>query len=211
MNIAVFASGNGSNFNSILNYFKSHDEVKVTLLVSNKLNCGAVEIARKNNVEVFHYSKKSFPESDIQEIPHRLISFLIQKSISLIALAGYMKIVEPVIIENYSQKILNIHPALLPAFGGKDMYGENVQRAVIDSGVKVSGVTIHFVNENYDEGKIIFQKSFEVNVEDTVESLSGKVKQIELEYYPKVIEQVALGNYTSGDGRIFLTNNINSN
>lgn len=206
MNIAVFASGSGSNFNSILNFFKSRTEVKISLLVSNKINCGAIEIARKNNVEVFHYNKNSFPELDIHEIPHRLISFLKEKKISLIALAGYMKIVEPIIIENFRNKILNVHPALLPAFGGKGMYGENVQIAVLKSGVKISGVTVHFVNEKYDEGEIIFQKSFDVELNDTVETLTEKVKQIEHYCYPFVIEQVALGNYSFSNGKIFLTN-----
>lgn len=206
MNIAVFASGNGSNFNSILNFFKAHTEVNVSLFVTNKINCGAVEIARKNNVEIFHYSKFAFPGIDIHEYPLRLISFLKEKKISLIALAGYMKIIEPIIVENFRDKILNVHPALLPAFGGKGMYGENVQVAVLESGVKVSGITVHFVNENYDEGEIIFQKSFDVDSYDNVETLSQKVKQFEHEYYPYVIEQVALGNIVNNNGKVFLKN-----
>ncbi|KXK04545.1 MAG: phosphoribosylglycinamide formyltransferase [Ignavibacteriaceae bacterium] len=207
MNIAVFASGAGSNFHSILNYFKDHCNVRVVTLVSNNSKCGAVQIAIDNGISFFHYSKYAF-SGKCSNIALKLIEYLKHKDVSMIVLAGYMKLLEPEVIRNYSNRIVNVHPALLPAFGGKGMYGDIVQKAVIDSGVKISGVTVHLVNENYDEGQIIFQKHFAVEYSDTIETLSQKVKAIEHKYYPKVIEQIALGNIHKIDDRIFLKNKI---
>ena len=194
MNICVFASGSGTNFQAILNARKNGIiKSDISLLITNNSHCGAVEIAKQNGVEVVHISRKIFPDLSDNVYANLFLDKLKLLKIDLIVLAGYMKMLDPVIVRAYHNRIINIHPALLPSFGGEGMYGINVHKAVLDAGVKVSGVTIHFVNENYDEGKIIFQKCIEVSDDDDEYSLQKKVLVLEHKYYSHVISEIEKG------------------
>jgi phosphoribosylglycinamide formyltransferase 1 len=194
LNICIFASGSGTNFKAILDAKKNGVlKSNISLLITNNSKCGAVEIALNNGIEVFHISRKVYPDLSETDFTNLYLDKLVAHNIDLIVLAGYMKMLSPSIIQNYKNRIINIHPALLPSFGGEGMYGMNVHRAVIKAGVKKSGVTIHFVNENYDEGKIIFQKSVNVSDEDDEFTLQKKVLALEHRYYSYVIGEIEKG------------------
>lgn len=190
MNIAVFASGRGSNFQAIL---KAIDDgtlpARVTLLVSNNSNAGALELARSQNIPAIHLSQKQFASEAGYEA--QLLELLKRHDVELIALAGYMKRVPPKVIERYRNRVLNIHPALLPAFGGTGMYGIHVHEAVLASGAKISGATVHIVDEEYDKGPIVTQKAVEVLNDDTPETLAARVLPVEHEIYPKALAAFA--------------------
>lgn len=189
MNICVFASGTGSNFEAILDSVKKkYLSSRVPLLITNNSRCGAVEIAERNEIDHITINKKLYPHLSGKEYSQKFLSALEKYEIDLIVLSGYMKMIEPEVLKAYENRIINIHPALLPSFGGKGMFGMNVHKAVIASGVKVSGITVHFVNENYDEGKIIFQKCCDVNDNDDEITLQKKIQKLEHEYYSKVIK-----------------------
>ena len=191
MNICIFASGTGSNFQAILNArSKGIIQSTIKLLITNNSKCGAVEIAKNNSVKVVHISRKVYPNLDNVQYSNLFISELKKHKIDLIVLAGYMKKIENEIVREYKNRIINIHPALLPSFGGENMYGMNVHKAVIESGVKVSGLTVHFVNEEYDNGKIIYQKCVEVEDSDDASSLQKKILNFEHESYPEVIKRI---------------------
>lgn len=186
MNIAVFASGRGSNFQAILDAIdEGRLPARVTLLLSNNSGAEALHLARSQNIPAFHLSQK---QSVSQEAyVQQLLDLLQRHNIELIALAGYMKKVPSAVIERYRNKILNIHPALLPSFGGSGMYGHRVHEAVIAAGVKVTGATVHLVDEEYDHGPIVHQKTIEVLSTDTAETLASKVLKIEHEIYPEAL------------------------
>ncbi|MBK8550223.1 MAG: phosphoribosylglycinamide formyltransferase [Ignavibacteria bacterium] len=189
MNICVFASGTGSNFKAILSSInKKYLKSKVSLLITNNPDCGAVEIAKKNKIDHIAINKNIYPLLSQKEYSQKFLSALKKYDIDFIVLSGYMKMIEPEVLKKFKNKIINIHPALLPSFGGKGMYGMNVHKAVIASGVKISGITVHFVNENYDEGKIIFQKCCEVKSDDDEFTLQKRVLKLEHKYYWKVIK-----------------------
>jgi formyltetrahydrofolate-dependent phosphoribosylglycinamide formyltransferase len=191
LNICIFASGSGTNFKAILAAKKTGIiSSNISLLVTNNSDCGAVNIAKENDIPVFHISRKVYPNCTDEEYANLFLKKFEEYNIDFIVLAGYMKILDVRIIKKYSNRIINIHPALLPNFGGKGMYGMNVHRAVIASGAKESGVTIHFVNENYDDGKIIFQERVEVSKDDDAESLQKKVLKLEHKYYAEVIRRI---------------------
>ncbi|HEY5536356.1 MAG TPA: phosphoribosylglycinamide formyltransferase [Ignavibacteria bacterium] len=199
MNICIFASGRGSNFQAILNAKSKgliHSNIK--LFITNNSKCAAAEIARNNKIDIIHISRKAYPSLTEDEYDNLFISVLKKYQIDLVVLAGYMKKINSGIIREFKNRIINIHPALLPSFGGENMFGLNVHKAVIESGVKVSGLTIHFVNENYDNGKIIFQKC--VDVEDGVDefSLQKKILNYEHECYPEIIRRIEKGLITIG-------------
>jgi phosphoribosylglycinamide formyltransferase-1 len=186
LNICVLASGKGSNFNNILQkisegFLKS----KVTLLISDKADSYAVQIARDNNIPVEIITKDLFPDS--KEYDNAFLNVLANYKADLIVLAGFIKKLPDIVIGAYEYKIINIHPSLLPAYGGKGMYGMNVHRAVINSGEKHSGISIHFVTRDYDSGEIIFQKSIDVENDDE-NSLKEKVQALEYKYYPEIIK-----------------------
>jgi len=172
MNIAIFASGEGTNAESIINHFKLTD-VNITL-VCNKSNAGVLTKAKLANIPTYIIDK----------------DFNLNESFDLIILAGFLWKIPNHLIKQYPNKIINIHPSLLPKFGGKGMYGMNVHKAVIDAKEVESGITIHYINENYDEGDIIKQYKCQVYSNDTDESLSNKVRVLELENYAKVIEEL---------------------
>lgn len=188
MNICVFASGTGTNFEAIVNSARSgYLKSKVSLLITNNSKCGAVKIAEANGIAWSHISRVIYPDLTDRIFAEKFLNELEKFKIDFIVMAGYMKSVPDEVIRRFNGKIINIHPALLPSFGGKGMYGINVHRAVIESGVKVSGITVHFVEGEYDKGKIIFQKCCDVAEDDDEVSLQKKIQQLEHKYYPEVI------------------------
>ena len=185
INIAVFASGNGSNAENIIRYFKDNEEMRVALVLSNNQNAYVHTRAKNLGVPSYTFSKEEFDKGD------PVLQKLREYQIDFIVLAGFLLKVSDPILKAYPQRIINIHPALLPKYGGKGMYGDRVHRAVIQAGDKESGITIHFVNEQYDEGEVIFQARCPVLPSDTPEELAQRVHKLEYEYYPQVIEKIA--------------------
>jgi len=185
-NIAIFASGSGTNAERIILHFKESKTGKVKLLLSNKSNAYALVRAEKNGIPTYVFSRDEFYNTD------NVINLLLKQEIDLVVLAGFLWLVPVNLIRAFPDKMINIHPALLPKYGGKGMYGMYVHQAVIDSGDSESGISIHYVNEKYDEGKIIFQAKCEVTKVDTPESLAQKIHQLEYEYFPKVIEELII-------------------
>ena len=186
-NIAIFASGGGSNFISIHKYIQlGMIPACIKLVVSNNPDSGAIKYAKKNKITTF-ILKKMF-QTTLVDREKLLSQTLYKNNIDLICLAGYMKLLSKGIVQQYPNCILNIHPALLPAFGGKGYYGMKVHEAVIAAGESTSGATVHFVNEQYDNGKIIIQEEVEINSEDTAEILAKRVLKVEHELYPKVVK-----------------------
>jgi phosphoribosylglycinamide formyltransferase 1 len=177
--IAVFASGSGSNAGALIKYFKAHKYLRVVLIICDKPAAGVYQIAADENVPLEYLPK----EKRTGEI---LLELLKVYRIDFILLAGYLRLMPASVVRNYAGRILNIHPALLPEFGGKGMYGQHVHAAVLQAGKIETGITIHVVDEKYDEGKVIFQKSIPVNPRMTVQELQSAVNKIELENYPRV-------------------------
>lgn len=191
MNICVFASGSGTNFKAIIEAKKSGIiKSDILLLITNNSDCGAVAIAKDNNIPVFHISRKVYPNESEEEYTNLFLDKLNEHKINFIVLAGYMKMIDVRIIRKFPSRIINIHPALLPKFGGKGMYGMNVHKAVIEAGEKESGVTIHYVNEKYDEGEIILQEKVTVSPDDTAETLQKRVLKLEHKFYSEVIQRI---------------------
>ncbi|PCJ83664.1 MAG: phosphoribosylglycinamide formyltransferase [Flavobacteriales bacterium] len=180
--IAIFASGSGTNAEKIIGHFRGDENSSVSLIVCNKPNAGVIERAQQYGIAVKLVERTSFYEAD------KLLAELENNGITFIVLAGFLWLIPAYLIKAFPNKIINLHPALLPKFGGKGMYGMNVHRAVLQSGEKESGITIHYVNEKYDEGQIIFQARCCIEQTDTPESLQKKVQQLEHEHFPKVIE-----------------------
>jgi phosphoribosylglycinamide formyltransferase-1 len=202
LKIAVFASGRGSNFEAILKAI-GRGEIKgasIAVVISNNSGSGALEIARNHGIPALHISRAQF-DSD-GAFDRKVIGTLDMYGVNFIALAGYMKMVSPAVIAKYRNRIINIHPALLPEFGGKGMYGERVHAAVIASGAKESGATVHMVDEVYDRGAIILQKRVAVSPDDTAESLAKKVLEIEHEIYPEAIRMFADGNILIKENKV---------
>lgn len=183
--IAVFASGSGTNAQNLADYFSGNDHIQIAKIYSNKADAYVHERAGKLGIPNETFSRAAFKS---EEFAKRLQ----QEGIDCIVLAGFLWLIPETLIKAFDQKIINIHPSLLPAFGGKGMYGQHVHQAVIASGVKESGITIHLVNEKYDEGKVLFQAKTEVTSADDANSLAGRIHQLEYEYFPKVIESYLL-------------------
>ena len=185
-NITIFASGNGTNAERIVKYFMDNSKADVVLILSNKPDVGVLMRAKKLGIETVVFNRNTFYNTnDVVEI-------LENNNTDLIVLAGFLWLVPDNILNNYRDRILNIHPALLPKYGGKGMFGHHVHEAVIGAGEKMSGITIHYVNEKYDEGQIIFQATCLVVPEDTQESIAQKVHKLEYEHFPKQIEKLVL-------------------
>ena len=181
--IAIFASGTGSNAQKIINHFKESTKVTIALIVCNNPKAGVLNIALNENIPVLVIEKNKFMETGyVDEIKNY--------GISLIILAGFLWKLPTCLVHAFQNKIINIHPALLPAFGGKGMYGSAVHSAVIAAKEKESGISIHYVDEKYDHGKIIFQAKCSVDENETPESLALKIHQLEHKYYPQIIEKV---------------------
>jgi len=179
--IALFASGSGTNAENIIRFFSSDNHIVVDSLMSNRHDAFALKRAENMGIPTFVFSKEQFYRSD--EIPDLLRS----RKIDLIVLAGFLWLIPENLIKNFT--ILNIHPALLPKYGGKGMYGHRVHEAVVNNHELESGITIHLVNEKYDEGKIVFQTRCPVLPDDSPDDVAGKVHQLEYEFFPKVIRQ----------------------
>ncbi len=203
LNLVALASGGGTNLQAIIdNIEKGILNAQIKAVISNNSKSGALERARNHNIPAIHLSHKQFATPE--EFDQKLLSILKENETDLIILAGYMKMLSPNVVRAYKNKILNIHPALLPSFGGSGMYGIHVHEAVIDSGVKVTGVTVHLVDEIYDHGAIIVQKCVPVLAEDTPEILQQRVLPHEHELYSKAIRLFAEGKVEIKDKKAYI-------
>lgn len=184
INIAIFASGTGSNASKIIQHFKQHPYIRIALIVSNKTDAGVLTIARNNQLPTLVLEKDKFFYKDgyTMELQHKNINFIV--------LAGFLWKIPSSLIKVYPNKIINIHPALLPGYGGKGMYGHFVHEAVINAKEKQSGITIHFVDEKYDHGSTIFQATCDIEEFDTPETLAQKIQILEHRHFPEVIEKI---------------------
>ena len=189
-NLVVFASGGGSNFRIILKNTQNNKikDCKVSLLISNNSNSNAILYAKKQKIDTFIINQQIYP--DEQQYIEALTNKISQHHPSLVVLAGYMKLIPKKIINRFKNKIINIHPGKLPEFGGKGYYGMNIHRAVIDSGTKSTAVTVHYVNEEYDEGRIITEKRIKVNNNDNPATLSKRVLAVEHKLYSETINNL---------------------
>jgi len=183
-NIVIFASGSGSNAENIIRYFLNHPTIRVDSVWSNRQNAYALERARSLNVESIYFTREEFLNEE------KLAKELKIRDIELIVLAGFLWLIPPHLIRLFN--IINIHPALLPAYGGKGMYGNFVHQSVIENKETESGITIHLVNEIYDSGKTLLQKRCPVLNGDTPETLAARIHELEYEYFPKAIEDFLL-------------------
>jgi formyltetrahydrofolate-dependent phosphoribosylglycinamide formyltransferase len=194
LTLAIFVSGRGSNLRAILESPRLKNLIDIKAVVGDKVDCPAFEIAKKFSIPIYSVGKKegfiSFDE---------LRSIISDLKIDLIVLAGFLKLIPENFVAQFRNKIINIHPALLPSFGGAGMYGMNVHRAVFESSVQVSGASVHFVDEKYDTGKIIAQKCVDISDVKSPEEISERVMRIEHQLLPEVIEKFALG-------RVFVEN-----
>ncbi len=203
LNLVVLASGGGTNLQAIIDNIEAGKvDAQIRAVISNNSKSGALERARNHNIPDIHLSRKQF--ATLEEFDQKFLSILKEKETDLVVLAGYMKMLSPTVIREYENRIINIHPALLPAFGGEGMYGIHVHEAVIKSGVKVTGVTVHIVDEIYDHGAILFQKCVPVSNDDTPESLQKRVLPHEHEAYSRVIQLFAEGKIEIKDNRAFI-------
>ena len=184
--IIIFASGDGTNVEQIIKYFKNNNEVNIQLILTNNSNAGVLKRAKKHGIPANFYNNEAFENKIVFEILNSL-------NPNLIVLAGFIRKISNKIISRFPNKIINIHPALLPSHGGKGMFGIEVHKSVIRSNDSKTGVTIHYVNSNYDEGKIIFQKSLKVDPDDSPESLFRRVQKLEHKYYSLIIEKLLNG------------------
>lgn len=194
--IALFASGEGSNVEKIIQYFSGHPSVEVAVVFCNRVDAPVIEKAVAAGISHITFTRKELYDNDV------VLEHLLTSKIDLIALAGFLWLMPGKIIHAFQNKIVNIHPALLSVspdksttniYGGKGMYGINVHRAVIQNREKETGITIHYVNEHFDEGKIIYQASCNIDPADTPERLSQKVRELEHYHYPMIIEKLLVG------------------
>ena len=184
--IAIFASGGGSNARKIMEHFKDSEVGRVALVVCNKPNAGVLAIAAEYGIPTQSIDRQGFYETEA------LLEVLKQHNIEFIALAGFLWLIPGYLVQAFPQRMLNIHPALLPKYGGKGMYGHHVHEAVKAAGETESGITIHFVNEKYDEGDYVFQAKCSVSPEDSPEDIARNVLVLEHRYFSEVIEKAIL-------------------
>ena len=182
--LAIFSSGSGTNAENIIKYFGDDKDVIVEVILSNNPKAYVHQRAKFLNIDSLTFSKQDFVEGE------KILDILKEKKIDFIILAGFLLKIPQNIIDLYPDKIINIHPALLPKYGGKGMYGERVHRAVVEAQEKESGITIHYINENYDEGDVIFQARCSILPTDTYKDVADKVHQLEYEYFPEIIDEV---------------------
>jgi phosphoribosylglycinamide formyltransferase-1 len=182
--IAIFASGSGSNAENIVKYFADNTSVEVDCILSNKADAYVLERAKNLGIESFVFNRDEFYSST------KVLDILQERNIDFIVLAGFLWLIPDYLTEFFADNMVNIHPALLPKYGGKGMYGMNVHKAVVAAGEKKTGITIHYVNEKYDDGNIIFQATCAVSDEDSPEDVAEKVHALEYEHFPRVIEQI---------------------
>ncbi len=181
INIAVFASGSGTNAENLIRHFQHSDRFHIVAVFCNNPNAGVLERAKNLNTKAVIFNRSDLRDSIVA-------SELKDLKVDAIVLAGFLWKVPDALIKRYPDRIINIHPALLPAYGGKGMYGNHVHESVIKSGDKTSGITIHLVNEHYDEGRILFQKKCPVLPDDTPATLAARIHELEYSYFPEVVE-----------------------
>lgn len=186
--IAIFASGSGSNAENIIQYFIQKPEICVKRIFSNVPDAYVLERAKKYNLPTVIFNKEELRN------PEKILRQLQEEEIDFIILAGFLWLMPPCITAAYPNRIVNIHPALLPAYGGKGMFGQHVHEAVLAAGEKESGITIHYVNDRYDEGTTIFQARCPVLPEDTPEDLAARVHELEYKHFPRIIEEIITHN-----------------
>jgi phosphoribosylglycinamide formyltransferase-1 len=184
--ILIFASGSGTNTQNLIQHFQQREFAEVVLVLSNKKDAKVLERAKNLNVSSIHFTKEDLFNQE------GVIKIVKEANPDLIVLAGFLLKFPEIILKEFPNKVINLHPALLPKYGGKGMYGRHVHEAVITNNENETGITIHFVNENYDEGAIIFQKSVQLSENETPESVAKKIHELEYKYFPKVIEEVLL-------------------
>lgn len=189
--LAILASGSGTNAEEIFKYFKNHPQVEVSVLMSNNPDAYALVRAKNHGVDTLTFSRPEFRDGAI------ILKELEAKTITHIVLAGFLWLIPDYLIQRYPNHIINIHPALLPKYGGKGMYGMKVHEAIKSFGEIETGISIHEVNEHYDEGRIIFQATCPVTADDTPDSIAKKVHALEYAHYPRVIESWVLGSSAS--------------
>jgi phosphoribosylglycinamide formyltransferase 1 len=184
--IAILASGSGSNAEKIIQYFEGRQDVEIALILTNNPCAKVCERAEKYQIPVLDFDRATFYESN------QVLHALQEKHIDFLVLAGFLWLIPDNLLKAFPNKIINIHPALLPKFGGKGMYGAKVHAAVVEAKEKESGITIHYVNEKYDEGEVIFQARCNVAPEDTPEQVAQKVQLLEHEHFPKIIDKILM-------------------
>jgi phosphoribosylglycinamide formyltransferase 1 len=189
VNIAIFASGAGSNAGEIIKRFSSHQRIRIALIVCNKPGAGVLQVAANAGIEWLLIERERFNNGDayLPELQVRNIDFIV--------LAGFLWKVPEALIDAFPRRIINIHPALLPSYGGKGMYGEAVHKAVLNASEKHSGITIHYVDGHYDNGDIIFQAKCPVDTSDTPASLAQKIHRLEHKHFPGVIEKILVQTF----------------
>ena len=186
-NIAILASGSGSNAENIFNYLSENNTaIEISLIITNNPNAFVLKRAEKLNIPALVITGAQMKDENY------VMSIMEKYNIDFIVLAGYLLMIPAYLIKHFAGKIVNIHPALLPKFGGKGMYGDNVHKAVVDANETESGITIHYVNEKYDEGEIIFQAKCQVDKDDTFEEVANKVHSLEYAHFPRVIAETIL-------------------
>lgn len=183
-NIAIFASGSGTNAENIIKYFSNRKTAKVVLVLSNRREALVLKRAADNNIRSVFFDRNDFYNSGV------VLDILLSNNIDFIVLAGFLWLVPDNILTSYRGRIINIHPALLPKYGGRGFYGDKVHKAVISNHETESGITIHHVNKFYDEGDIIFQAKCKVEPSDTPESLAARIHSLEYEHFPRIIEEM---------------------
>ena len=181
--LALFASGSGSNVKNIIEYFSDKNDVEVVLVCSNKVNAGALDHAKNAEIDYFVFNKQEFNNTELVE------QALDLKNVDFVVLAGFLLMVPEKFIAKYSDKIVNVHPSLLPKFGGKGMYGANVHKAVAEAKETESGITIHLVNEKYDDGRIAFQAIVDTTGDDASQ-IEAKVRALEIKHFPRIIHKL---------------------
>lgn len=182
INIAILASGQGSNAERICSYFSGRQDAAVRVVITNNSGAGVLQVAERHNVESVLVENR--------QLADELLSTLVDREIDFVVLAGFLRIIPRDVVEKFAGRIINVHPALLPKYGGKGMYGMRVHETVIAKGEVESGITIHHVNEEYDEGAIIFQAKCGVDSTDTPDSLATKIHALEHKHFPEVIDQL---------------------
>lgn len=186
INIALFASGSGTNVENIYNYFKNNSDIKITSVLCNRADAYVLTRAKKLDLDFLLFNRSDF------ENPDHILAYLEAKNVNFIVLAGFLWLIPDWLIERFPNRIINIHPALLPKYGGKGMYGDVVHKAIFENKESETGISIHYVSKNYDEGSIIFQKHVKIDASDTPDSIASKVHELEYLYYPTIIEKIVV-------------------
>ncbi len=184
--IAIFASGSGTNAQNIIEYFAKTKSAEVCCILCNKPDAYVIKRAENKSVDCLVFNRIDFENSEL------ILGYLNRKKVDFIVLSGFLWLIPEYLINKYPQRIINIHPALLPKYGGKGMYGMNVHNAVVENGEKETGISIHYVNKKYDEGDIVFQAKIEISSHDSAETVAERVHNLEYEHFPRIIEKLVL-------------------